>query len=68
MAAIARNHGGQESPEKSSSFLEMTSSYFDELDFEADLDYSPLDELGNGNEVDEENEPGSDSGLIIPGQ
>ena len=66
LAVIARGHGGSEDPQESSSFLEMTSSYFDQLDFEADLDYSPLDELDPGNEAAEENEPGS--GLIIPGQ
>ena len=66
LADIARKHGEDKDPAGSGSFLEMTSSYFDQLDFEADLDYSPLDELEPGKEADEKTEP--DSGLIIPGQ
>ena len=68
LAAIARKHGGNEDPGKCSSFLEVTSSYFDQLDFEADLDYSPLEELSNKNEAGAEKEDEQGSGLIIPGQ
>lgn len=68
LSSIARDHGGKEDPGKCSSFLEVTSSYFNELDFEADLDYSPLDELGNENETGAEEEDEQDSGIIIPGQ
>ena len=68
LAAIARNHGKIEDPEKSNSFLEVASSYFDQLDFEADLDYSPLEEMGNKNQAGAEEEDKPGSGLIIPGQ
>ena len=68
LAAIARNHEKKEDPEKSNSFLEVASSYFDQLDFEADLDYSPLEEMGNKNQAGAEEEDKPGSGLIIPGQ
>ena len=68
LSSIARKHGGKEDPGKCSSFLEVANSYFDELDFEADLDYSPLEELDNKNETGAEEEDEQDSDIIIPGQ
>ena len=66
LAACARKHQGPENSEESLSFLEEISAYFDQLDFEADLDYSPLEEL-----EDETNTLAgkkSEGGLILPGQ
>ena len=66
LAACAGKHQEAENAEESQSFLEEIGSYFDQLDFEADLDYSPLEEL----EEKTNNPAGEESkgGLILPGQ
>lgn len=68
LAARVEAHSGKENSGESCSFLDELNSYFDQLDFEADLDYCPLDELEGDNETGagEKNEPGG--GLILPGQ
>ena len=66
LAASSQNHSADEPGEEEQSFLRELGSYFDELDFEADLDYSPLEELAeegkaNGAEAAEDD-------LVVPGQ
>ena len=67
LAASSQNHSaGEPGEEEEQSFLRELGSYFDELDFEADLDYSPLEELAeegkaNGAEAAEDD-------LVVPGQ
>ena len=46
----------------SRNYHELISSFFDALDFEADLDYSPYDASGPGSEKERRTE----SGLILP--
>ena len=66
LAACAERHQGAENAEESLSFLEEINSYFDQLDFEADLDYSPLEELEEETTTPAGGE--SEGGLILPGQ
>jgi hypothetical protein len=67
IAALAR-HVREHGEPDGLSFYEEISAYFDQLDFEADLQYSPAEELGWDKEP---RSPGgfreSQSGLILPG-
>ena len=70
LASCARNHADGESGKESQSYLQELSDYFDQLDFEADLDYSPTEELAeetpptNG----EEEQSAEERDLTIPEQ
>ena len=66
LASCAEKHQETDDAGESRSFLEEINSYFDQLDFEADLDYSPLEELEEktNNPAGEERE----GGLVLPGQ
>ena len=70
LANCAQNHARGESDKESQSYLQEISDYFDQLDFEADLDYSPTEELAEeahpANGEEDQSAKGSD--LTIPKQ
>lgn len=70
LANCARNHAENADATESQSFIKELKSYFDQLDFEADLDYSPLEELAEETDspTKEDGDQDKESGLIIPGQ
>ena len=70
LASCAQNHADGESGKESQSYLQELSDYFDQLDFEADLDYSPLEELAEETPPTsgEEDRSAEESDLTIPGQ
>ena len=62
-------HVGTHGPAESFSYHQELDDYFGHLDFEADLDYSPTEQLGNGSQK----KPADTfqrhtSGLILPGR
>ena len=70
LASCAQNHTAGEPGKESQSYLQELSDYFDQLDFEADLDYSPLEELAEETPPTsgEEDQSAEESGLTLPGQ
>ncbi len=70
LVSCVQNHASGDSGKESQSFLRELSDYFDQLDFEADLDYSPLEELAKETPPTsgEEDQPAAESDLTLPGQ
>ena len=70
LASCAQNHAAGEPGKESQSYRRELSDYFDQLDFEADLDYSPLEELAEETPPTsgEEDRSAEESDLTIPGQ
>ena len=70
LASCAQNHVAGEPGKESQSYLQELSDYFDQLDFEADLDYSPTEELAKETPPTsgEEGRSVDESDLTIPGQ
>ena len=70
LASCARNHADGESGKESQSYLQELSDYFDQLDFEADLDYSPPEELAEETPPTggEEDQSAEERDLTIPDQ